>query len=49
MSNMPTGKDRAPYGGLLQPLHIPKWKWEHITMDFVSALPHTHKGNNTIW
>ncbi|KAI3735710.1 hypothetical protein L6452_15220 [Arctium lappa] len=35
--------------GSLQSLEIPKWKWEHITMDFVTKLPKTLRGHDTIW
>jgi hypothetical protein len=35
--------------GLLQPLKIPDWKWEEITMDFIVGLPRTQKGYNSIW
>ena len=27
--------------GLLQPLEVGEWKWEHVTMDFVTHLPQT--------
>ncbi|KAI3776205.1 hypothetical protein L1987_45977 [Smallanthus sonchifolius] len=33
----------------IQPLDIPEWKWEHITMDFITKLPRTGKGHDTIW
>jgi len=39
---------QRPYGSL-QPLEIPEWKWEHITMDFMTKLPKTLKGHDTIW
>ncbi|GJS09559.1 putative reverse transcriptase domain-containing protein [Tanacetum coccineum] len=35
--------------GLLQQPEIPVWKWERITMDFVSGFPRTPSGYDTIW
>ena len=35
--------------GLLQQIEISEWKWERITMDCVTGLPHTLKGYDAIW
>ncbi|GJY77309.1 putative reverse transcriptase domain-containing protein, partial [Tanacetum coccineum] len=35
--------------GLLQQPEIPEWKWEGIAMDFVTKLPRTSSGYDTIW
>ncbi|GKD21762.1 putative reverse transcriptase domain-containing protein, partial [Tanacetum coccineum] len=39
---------QKPFGLLVQPV-IPVWKWENITMDFVTKLPKTPSGQDTIW
>jgi hypothetical protein len=35
--------------GLLHSLEVPEWKWEKITMDFVTGLPRSRKGYDSIW
>ncbi|GJT85902.1 putative reverse transcriptase domain-containing protein [Tanacetum coccineum] len=35
--------------GLLQQPEIPEWKWENITMDFISKLLRTSSGHDSIW
>lgn len=35
--------------GLMHSLSIPEWKWDNISMDFVSGLPRTNKNWEAIW
>ncbi|GJY69597.1 putative reverse transcriptase domain-containing protein [Tanacetum coccineum] len=35
--------------GLLQQPEIPEWKWERIAMEFVTKLPRTSSGHDSIW
>ncbi|GJY30873.1 putative reverse transcriptase domain-containing protein [Tanacetum coccineum] len=39
---------QRPSGLLVQP-KIPEWKWDNITMDFVTKLPKSPQGYDTIW
>nr|GEY16872.1 putative reverse transcriptase domain-containing protein [Tanacetum cinerariifolium] len=39
---------QKPSGLLVQP-EITQWKWDNITMDFVTKLPKTSSGYDTIW
>ncbi|GJZ57406.1 putative reverse transcriptase domain-containing protein [Tanacetum coccineum] len=39
---------QRPSGLLVQPV-IPEWKWDNITMDFITKLPRSSQGFDIIW
>nr|GFA47130.1 putative reverse transcriptase domain-containing protein [Tanacetum cinerariifolium] len=39
---------QKPSGLLVQP-KIPEWKWDNITMDFVTKIPKSSQGYDTFW
>nr|GFA30099.1 reverse transcriptase domain-containing protein [Tanacetum cinerariifolium] len=41
-------EQQRPPGLLVQP-RIPEWKWDNITMDFVTKLPKSSQGYDAIW
>ena len=41
--------ERLKVGRLLHSLEIPDKKWESISMDFVTGLPTTNHGHDSIW
>nr|GFB40547.1 putative reverse transcriptase domain-containing protein [Tanacetum cinerariifolium] len=41
-------KHQRPSGLLVQPV-IPEWKWDNIMMDFITKLPNSSQGFDTIW
>ncbi|KAK8942809.1 hypothetical protein KSP39_PZI009568 [Platanthera zijinensis] len=41
--------DHGRPGGKLAPLEIPTWKWESISMDFITGLPRSPRGHDSVW
>ena len=41
-------KHQVPFG-ILNPIPIPQWKWDNITMDFMTSLPHTQRKHDSVW
>nr|GFB10048.1 putative reverse transcriptase domain-containing protein [Tanacetum cinerariifolium] len=45
----PENIKKEDVGGLLVQPKIPEWKWDNITMDFVTKLPKSSQGYDAIW
>ena len=41
--------ERQVPSGLLNPFPIPQWKWDNITMDFISDFPLTQRKHDAVW
>ena len=41
--------ERGVPGRLLQELPLPQWKWDMVTMDFVTGLLRTTRNKDAIW
>nr|GEY00788.1 reverse transcriptase domain-containing protein [Tanacetum cinerariifolium] len=48
VQNEDVGEHQRPSGLLVYPA-IPEWKWDNITMDFITKLPNSSQGFDTIW
>ncbi|GJR33936.1 putative reverse transcriptase domain-containing protein [Tanacetum coccineum] len=46
--NIVKAEHQRPSGLLVQP-EIPQWKWDNITMHFITKLPKSSQGYDTIW
>jgi hypothetical protein len=49
VTNWKVKADYMKSGGLLQPLSIPEWKWDDISMDFIVGLPLMARKCDLIW
>nr|GEU84059.1 putative reverse transcriptase domain-containing protein [Tanacetum cinerariifolium] len=45
----PENIKKEDVGGLMVQSKIPEWKWDNITKDFVTKLPKSSQGYDTIW
>ena len=35
--------------GMMKPLSIQEWKWDHVMIDFIVGLPRMASGKDSIW